>query len=76
LITASWDDVLRLVATIKLKESTASDIFRRLNSSALMAAVRGRQAPRYWPDRPTSTMIASSQPRFRTNMLKYRPKEA
>ena len=32
LITASWDDVLRLVATIKLKESTASDIFRRLNS--------------------------------------------
>ena len=32
MITASWDDVLRLVATIKLKESTASDIFRRLNS--------------------------------------------
>jgi TnpA family transposase len=31
-ITADWDDVLRLVATIKLKESTASDIFRRLNS--------------------------------------------
>jgi TnpA family transposase len=31
-ITASWDDVLCLVATIKLKESTASDIFRRLNS--------------------------------------------
>ena len=27
-----WDDMLRLVATIKLKENTASDIFRRLNS--------------------------------------------
>ena len=32
LIITAWDDVLRLVATIKLKESTASDIFRRLNS--------------------------------------------
>jgi TnpA family transposase len=28
----NWDYLLRLVATIKLKESTASDIFRRLNS--------------------------------------------
>ena len=27
-----WDDLLRLIATIKLKETTASDIFRRLNS--------------------------------------------
>jgi TnpA family transposase len=27
-----WDDILRFVATIKLKETTASDIFRRLNS--------------------------------------------
>ena len=34
LIHARWDDVLRLVATIKLKETTASDIFRRLNSYA------------------------------------------
>ena len=32
LIRENWDDILRLVATIKLKESTASDIFRRLNS--------------------------------------------
>ena len=32
LIRANWDDLLRLVATIKLKENTASDIFRRLNS--------------------------------------------
>lgn len=32
LIIANWDQLLRLVATIKLKESTASDIFRRLNS--------------------------------------------
>jgi len=28
----SWDDILRFIATIKLKETTASDIFRRLNS--------------------------------------------
>lgn len=32
LISENWDDLLRLVATIKLKENTASDIFRRLNS--------------------------------------------
>jgi hypothetical protein len=31
-ITVAWDEVLRLIVTIKLKESTASDIFRRLNS--------------------------------------------
>lgn len=27
-----WDDILRFVVTIKLKETTASDLFRRLNS--------------------------------------------
>ena len=32
LVRQNWDDLLRLVATIKLKENTASDIFRRLNS--------------------------------------------
>lgn len=32
LIKENWDDLLRLVTTIKLKENTASDIFRRLNS--------------------------------------------
>ena len=32
LIQEHWDDLLRLIATIKLKETTASDIFRRLNS--------------------------------------------
>lgn len=32
LIRENWDELLRLVATIKLKENTASDIFRRLNS--------------------------------------------
>ena len=32
LIRDNWDDLLRLVTTIKLKENTASDIFRRLNS--------------------------------------------
>ncbi len=31
-VVTAWDDALRLVVTIKLKESTASDIFRRLNS--------------------------------------------
>lgn len=31
-IRDNWDDLLRLVVTIKLKENTASDIFRRLNS--------------------------------------------
>ena len=31
-IREHWDDFLRLVTTIKLKENTASDIFRRLNS--------------------------------------------
>ncbi len=28
----TWDDILRLIATIKLKETTASEIFHRLNS--------------------------------------------
>ena len=32
LIRENWDDLMRLVVTIKLKENTASDIFRRLNS--------------------------------------------
>lgn len=32
LILANWDDLLRLAATIKLKENTVSDIFRRFNS--------------------------------------------
>lgn len=31
-IRTHWEDVLRLMVTIKLKEATASDIFRRLNS--------------------------------------------
>ena len=32
LIEQNWDDILRLIATIMLKETTASEIFRRLNS--------------------------------------------
>lgn len=32
LIEQNWDAILRLIATIKLKEITASDLFRRLNS--------------------------------------------
>lgn len=31
-IENNWDDFLRLITTIKLKKTTASDIFRRLNS--------------------------------------------
>ena len=31
-ISENWDDILRLICTIKLKETTASDIFKRLNS--------------------------------------------
>ena len=32
LIEPHWDDMLRFIATIKLKEATASQLFRRLNS--------------------------------------------
>src|SRR5271157_1538706 len=32
LFEQNWDDILRLIATIMLKETTASEIFRRLNS--------------------------------------------
>ena len=32
IVIQQWDDILRLIATIKLKEVTASDLFRRLNS--------------------------------------------
>ena len=34
LINDNWDDILRLVATIKLKENTASQILKRLSSYA------------------------------------------
>jgi TnpA family transposase len=34
LIENNWDDILRLVATIKLKEATASQILKRLSSYA------------------------------------------
>ena len=32
MVIQHWDEILRLIATIKLKEVTASDLFRRLNS--------------------------------------------
>jgi TnpA family transposase len=32
LVIAQWDDLLRLMATSNLKEVTASELFRRLNS--------------------------------------------
>lgn len=32
LITKHWDEILRFVATIKLKEATASQLFKRLNA--------------------------------------------
>jgi len=31
-VIQQWDEILRMIATIKLKEVTASDLFRRLNS--------------------------------------------
>lgn len=34
LIVAQWEDILRFVASIKLKETTASQLFKRLNSHA------------------------------------------
>ena len=39
LIRGSWDGPLRLVATIRLKENTASDIFRRLSSHSRQHAL-------------------------------------
>ena len=33
-VATQWDEILRFVATIKLKEVTASQLFKRLNSSA------------------------------------------
>lgn len=32
LLLEQWDEILRFVATMKVKETTASDLFRRLNS--------------------------------------------
>lgn len=32
LVVENWDDILRFITTIKIKEATASDLFRRLNS--------------------------------------------
>ena len=38
-IRENWDTFLRLVAIIRLKENTASDIFRRLNSCSCQHAL-------------------------------------
>src|SRR6266481_7540543 len=32
IVIQQWDEILRMIATIKLKEVTASDLFRRLNT--------------------------------------------
>src|SRR6185369_6152100 len=40
MIAPQWEDILRFVATIKLKEATTSQLFKRLNSYA-------RQHPLY-----------------------------
>ena len=48
IVIQQWDEILRLIATIKLKEVTASDLFRRLNSyskqHALYRALKGLRA--------------------------------
>lgn len=47
LIKDHWDDILRFVATIKLKETTASQLFRRLNSySKAPPSLEGNQRVR------------------------------
>ena len=43
-----------------------------LGVEAMMAAVREWREARYWPDRPTWTTIASSQPASCARMLKHR----
>jgi TnpA family transposase len=45
IVIQHWEEILRLIATIKLKEVTASDLFRRLNSySKQHALYRGLKA--------------------------------
>ena len=41
-VIQQWDEILRLIATIKLKEVTASDLFRRLNSYSKQLSVGQR----------------------------------
>jgi TnpA family transposase len=36
-----WENILRLVVTIKLKQASASDIFRRLNTDSAGKARKG-----------------------------------
>jgi len=38
-IVAHWDEILRLITTLKLKEVTASELFRRLNSYSKQHAI-------------------------------------
>jgi len=48
IVIQQWDEILRMIATIKLKEVTASDLFRRLNS--------------YWPTGSASAKIYGKDP--------------
>ena len=57
LATQHWDDILRLIATIKLKEVTASDLFRRLNSYSKQHALY--QALKAFGQIPKSLFILS-----------------
>jgi TnpA family transposase len=41
----NWDDILRFIATIKLKETTVSEIFRRLNSYSKRLFEKSWQSP-------------------------------
>src|SRR6202040_2651746 len=43
IVIQQWDEILRLIATIKLKEVTASDLFRRLNSYSKQQAEKEDQ---------------------------------
>lgn len=55
LIESNWDDILRFVATIKLKETTASQLFKRLNSYSKQHPLW--QALKEWGKIPKSEFI-------------------
>jgi TnpA family transposase len=69
-IVPFWDDILRFIATIKLKETTASDIFRRLNSYSKQHALY--QALKAFGQLPKSLFILRfiDEPQLRVSIEK------
>ena len=64
IVIQQWDEILRLIATIKLKEVTASDLFRRLNSYSKQHALY--RAEGVWTD----SEIAVYSPGHRRSVLR------